>query len=334
VLWIFRTAQERLDDQAARWLVRMQGSDRERFRPAFERWLAASPAHAEAYEEALISQQAGGLLERSEVGRSRRLPEARKARVPLRYALAGAALAFAALAVLLLTSAYVPPSPSTGREMANYSTRAGQQVWLDLPDGSRMKLGGSSVAEIAFTKSARAVRLKSGTARFSVAHEERPFRVFAGEALVVARGTVFEVSLGGGRTTVSLIEGSVEISRPAASRASDGRIPVTRLRPGQRMTIGDPPRRASASAASAAPDLLEFDNTELSSAVAEFNRRGADPIRLGSREIGRLRVTGAFRAGDSEAFAQSLATAFRLRVERRLDGTLVLRSLPANSAAP
>jgi transmembrane sensor len=312
----------------------MQGPDRERFRAAFERWLAASPAHAEAYEEALLSQQAAGALERSAIGRSRKLPERHERRVPLRYALAGAAVAVAVLAVVLLTSAYVPPRPATGQEMARYSSRAGEKVWLDLPDGSRMKLGAASIARTAFTKSERAVRLESGTARFSVAHEGRPFRVFAGEAVVVARGTVFEVSLCGGRTIVSLIEGSVEVSRPAAPRAGDGRSRITRLRPGQRMTIGEPPRLAEAAAASPPPDMLEFDNTELAKAVAEFNRRGVGRIRLGRRELGRLRVTGAFRIGDSEAFAQSLAAAFRLGVERRGDGTLVLHGLPASPAVP
>jgi transmembrane sensor len=312
----------------------MQGADRERFRAAFEHWLAASPAHREAYEEATISQQAGGLIEQSPIGRSRRLPETRGSPVPVRYALAGAALAAAVLAVIFLTSAYVPPSVATGQGLASYSAAAGEKVWLDLPDGSRMNLGGASVARIAFTTTERGVRLESGTARFSVAHEGRPFRVFAGAAVVLARGTVFEVSLGHGRTIVSLIEGSVEVSERAASSGTEHPRRITRLSPGQQMIIGPSPRLVDAGPGRRPETLLEFDDTELSQAVAEFNRRSDRPIRVGGPEIGRLRVTGAFRTGDSEAFAQSLAAAFRLRVERRADGTLVLHGLPARPPTP
>ncbi len=334
-MWPFRTAQERLDDQAATWLVRMQSADREGYRSDFERWLGASAANAEAYEEAIVSQHAGGMLEHSPISRSRGLSGAPGSRVPVRYALAGVALAVAALALLFLTSAYVPQRAANGQGLARYSASGGERVWLDLPDGSRIKLGGDAAADIAFTGSERRLTLTSGMARFQVAHDSRPFLVEAGDALVTARGTVFDIRLVGARTIVRLIEGSVDVTYRAASGAPERPRETLRLKPGQQVVMGDTPRGATTRVAPAeypSAGMLEFDGVPLARAVADFNRRSGTRIGLAEPAIGQLRVTGAFRVGDAEAFAQSLAAAFGLNVEREAEGTLLLRSSTFGSA--
>ncbi len=58
--------------------------------------------------------------------------------------------------------------------------------------------------------SERAVRLLNGQAIFTVAHgQPAPFRVYAGDKIVTAVGTVFDVRIDGEQVRVSVIEGAV-----------------------------------------------------------------------------------------------------------------------------
>lgn len=336
MIWPFRSAQDRLDDKAAEWASRMRGPERERHREAFERWYRASPAHAGAFDEAMAGFEDAGILRQSELGRARGLPEPRRRGVPLRYAF-GAVAAAAAVVLIFLVSAHVPSRIQNGESVVRYAT-AGESRDFELPDGSRMALAKETIAIVAFTGSERGITLERGRGRFSVAHETRPFRVSAGEAEILARGTVFEVSLAAGQTRVALIEGSVDVSYPAAPEEA-GRQ-VRRLQPGDQIVLGGPRRVGVASplerrdervptlADEPASAMLQFDNTPLAQAIGEANRRSRGRIRLADRSIGELRITGAFRADDAEAFAESLAAAFRLHLERRTDGTLILHASP------
>ena len=311
----------------------MRGPGRDRHREAFERWYRSSPAHAEAFDEATAGFEEAGILRQGELGRARSLPERQTRTVPLRYAF-GAVAAAAVLALIFLVSAYLP-SPVPGEETVQRYATAGETREVHLPDGSRMMLAEETIAVAAFTRGERRIALERGRGRFSVAHETRPFRVAAGQAEVLARGTVFEVSLAAGRTRVSLIQGSVDVSYPAAA-SEDTRRLMRRLQPGEQIVVGgrartalaSPPQRqtehASSHRSQPKSTMLQFDNTPLAQAVAEANRHSRSPIRLADPSIGELRISGAFRAGDGVGLAESLAAAFDLRLEQGPDGALVL----------
>jgi transmembrane sensor len=227
-----------------------------------------------------------------------------------------------------------------GREAAppvRFAAGSGEKRRVDLPDGSRMMLGGGSIAVTSFTPGERRIRLEKGEARFSVAHEARAFRVLAGDAEVVAHGTLFDVSLASGRTRISLIEGSVDVSYPSVSSGRSERR-VARLAPGQQMVVGSArPSRVSSGAAPASratATMLQFDDTPLASVVAQANRRSRTKILLAEPTTGLLRLTGAFRAGDAAALAESLEAAFRLHLQTLPDGTLVLHAFQSPGAPP
>jgi transmembrane sensor len=341
MVWPFRSAEDRLVDEAAEWASRMRGPERERHRAAFERWYHSNPAHAEAFNEATAGFEGAGVLRHGEVGRARHLPEPQRKAVPLRYAF-GAIAAAAAVALIFLMSAYAPSPVPSRQDRVTYAT-AGTAREVELSDGSRLALAPETIAVVAFTSSERRITLDRGRGRFTVAHETRPFRVAAGEAEVLALGTVFEVSLAAGQTRVALIQGSVDVSYPAEP-AETGRQ-VRRLQPGEQMVVGSPtqteiapppPHRAARAPTrreDPAPRMLQFDNTPLTQAVAEANRHSRTRITLADPSISELRITGAFRAGDAGAFAESLAAAFSLHLERGSDGTLVLHAAPQSSPA-
>jgi transmembrane sensor len=332
--WPFQSARDRLGDEAAEWLVKMRGPERERHRSGFERWYRSSPAHAEAFNEATAGFQDAGVLRLGELGRARNLPESRGMAVPRRFAIvAGAAAAI--IALIFLGSAYMP-SPTAGAESVVRYATADQMQEFGLPDGSRMTLAQDSVALVAFIKGERRITLEQGRGRFAVAREHRPFRVAAGKAEVLAHGTIFDVSLSAGQTRVVLIEGSVDVSYSAA--LGPATRSVHRMKPGDQLILeSQTPAPAAKSAQRRAarepvlpqvpgPAMLQFDSTPLKKAIAEANRYSHKQIRLADQSIGELKITGAFRSGDTEAFAESLSEAFGLHLERQTDATLILHA--------
>lgn len=301
-------------------MARLSGGASAEDHAAFRRWRDADPHHAEAYDRIAAIWNQAGRLSRSPAA-DKVLADTRPARPrALGFALAASVAIAVLVSFILLASRWLPGTGS--QEPAVFAAAVGEIREIELQDGSRITLDSASRVEAAFTKAERKLTLREGRARFQVAHEARPFVVRAGSSQVVATGTLFDVSLIGGRTTVLLIEGSVEV------RAGDDRRRRERLVPGQKLIItGSAPveRRTAARGEAAWPTrMLEFDDSRLDEAAALANRYSRVQLRLGDERIGSLRVSGGFRAGDANGFAQSLATAFELRVVRQPDGNLLL----------
>jgi ferric-dicitrate binding protein FerR (iron transport regulator) len=114
---------------------------------------------------------------------------------------------------------------------------------------------------------------------------------------------------------------------------------VAHLRAGEQIVVPRQGRTAAVRNAAAtepaerrepvpAPTMLLFDETTLARAVEQMNRQGAPPVRLGDAALANLRITGAFRAGDTSGFGESVAAAFDLTLDRGADGSLWLRPRP------
>ena len=321
-------SRSRIRREASDWVARLAEHASAEDQAAFRRWRDADPRHAEAYDRiASIWLQAGQLSPRSR-GVAGAAPSSARPRT-FRFALAASLAAVAIFSVLLLGSRWLPESGSQQQAML-LAAAVGEIRQVNLPDGSRLTLDSASKVEADFTKNQRTLTLVEGRARFQVAHEARPFVVRAGSSEVVATGTLFDVSLMGGRTDVVLLQGSVEV------RTKDGRSRTQRLEPGQKLTVaaaGPPERRPATRTDAAWPTrMLEFDNTRLDEAAALANRYNQVQLKLGDERIRGLRVSGAFRAGDIAGLARSLAAAFDLRVITQADGSLLL--VDAKPGAP
>lgn len=333
MVWPFGSAEDRLEREAAAWAVKMHGPERERYRASFENWRRSRPENSEAYDEALESLREGGALHGGDLARARSLPKAGGRSAPLRYAFAGAFALAAAIGLLFLSSAHAPTSKAAAERPVRYAA-ASQAREVELSDGSRMSLAGGSIAIVRFTRTERRITLERGKGRFTVAHGPRPFRVMAGEAEVVALGTVFDVGILTGRTTVSLIEGVVDVSHRSSLRGSAARSRTLRLKPGEHVVVGgDGPEDRHPSGKSVGR-MIQFEDTPLAEVVAEANRYARIRIRLAEPATGRLRLTGAFSPDDPQALAQSLAVAFGLHSETLPDGTLLLSARRPQADSP
>jgi transmembrane sensor len=328
VPWPFGSRRERLRREAAEWFAVMRGPRATVERPAFEAWYRASPENMRAYDRIAAAFDAAGALKRSDLGRARSLADGPVA--PRRASPWGLAAAFLLSGVVILSllasgSTLIHRRPKL--QTALFAAPAGIARSLSLSDGSQLRLSPDALVSVSLGSAERRLRLVRGEARFQVSHEARPFIVTAGAAVIVAHGTQFIVRLTGRNASVSLIEGAIDVTYPETS--GDGRRHRTRLRPGERLVMTDIAlaRPAPVSVRPGATELamLDFDETPLTEAVARANLSGGPPIQLGDAALGALRVTGAFRSGDTPSFARSLAAAFGLELRQAEDGLLLVQ---------
>lgn len=309
-------------DAAADWFARMRGPEAELVRPAFKAWLADS-RNAEAYAEIeQIWEESAGASVRPEACSPVNARWSWQS-----YALA-AAFAVMALAAAVLLAAYSAGAlrPGAGSS-GTYASRIGQIRTIALPDGSMVTLDTASRIDVHYTAAERRIVLRDGRARFAVAHESaRPFVVLARDRRVTARGTMFDVRLDPAVVEVTLFSGAVDVETEVAT--GQGTKPF-RLTPGHKVALqpgGTMPQVVPlvADAGQWVSGLLPADGMTLADVVAEANRYSAAPIIVADPDIGRLRVSGAFRPGDAEALATRLAAALDLTVTRQSDGHILL----------
>jgi len=162
--------------------------------------------------------------------------------------------------------------------------------------------------------------LRYGRARFRIAAANGPFVIETASSTVTAQQGVIDVEQLGPQGLVRVLAGAADV------RGSNRQSSRLALAAGERVTV-DPDGPELERAAPAAPDwtrgMLQFDGTPLAEAVALANRYSERQIILAD-DLDRLRVTGAFRAGDTAGLAKGLAAAFSLSLQQRADGNLVL----------
>jgi transmembrane sensor len=218
-----------------------------------------------------------------------------------------------------------------------YSTGVGEQQFVVLDDGTRLSLNTGSRVRVRFEASQRGVDVEGGEALFEVAKDRsRPFVVRANGNEVVAVGTVFSVRYepgrnpGGDTLAVTLLEGQVQLhsAQRGLPAGVDSSHALT-MKPGERVRVTgtfagvdsrgvqvDRPRLDSVVAWKRSEAV--FDDVSLSDAVAELNRYSRTPIVLvDDASLGKLRVSGVYRIGDTASFAHAVATLHHLRVQER-----------------
>ena len=326
-------------DRAAHWAVR---DDADAFDAAeqaeFDAWLA-EPGSADAYARARDALDVFDDLDDMDLpglAALRQEAQAHRARRPWLPWAAGGAIAAGIAGVLGFTLLGQPggapqatapqiakaepsiPEVAAPAESGAYATAIGEQRVLVLADGSRVTMNTGSQITVDFRPDRRIVRLVRGQALFDVAHNpKRPFSVAAGGRVVTALGTVFEVQIGRGQLHVTLMRGKVVIDPPRVT-ATGGTTPPaaqapTYLAPGQQFTV----TLRSAPEVHAVDvnrqllwrqQLVEFDNAPVSQAVAELNRYSLKPIVISDERVGRMRISGVYKTGDPNAFADLVST--------------------------
>lgn len=327
--------------EAAAWIASLHSAERNQdMEDDFRAWQKLSPAHREAFESMTDMWQAipGTEAARAfaEASEREQLKAKRAQRAGWRWA-GAASLGVLATAGVVLVQQW--------RERDLYITPIGEQRSVMLEDGTRMLLNTASQARVDFGSKQRTVEVSAGEALFEVAKDaSRPFVVRIAGSEVVAVGTVFSVRFEDGprqddALTVTLVEGQVNVRPTDGGGDSLRPQEAVTLKPGDRLTLQHDARPASpvVEAKVDRPNIeralawqrheASFDATPLSDAIAEVNRYSRTKIAMSSdvQESNYL-ISGAYRTGDSAAFANAVATLYGLRV-REIDGRIELRKI-------
>lgn len=333
---------ELLSQQASEWIeVLRRGSARDRAR--FIQWVSESPRHLDAWlTTALLDEQLEkidllSLFDEEQLRQQiepqiavlRRATQA-QTEVPRVHAARkwwwAASIAAAVAMVSLAIATYGSLFPT----WRTYSTAIGEQRSIRLPDGSIAFMNADSVLQVRFSESERDLRLRNGEAMFKVVHDEqRRFRVQTRDAVVEAIGTQFNVHARESGTTVSVIEGRVQVATgdamdelgQDAQRSEAARVDTLGAGDVASVTLaGEIVRKRQANVLDAIAwrqRQLIFTETPLEDVVAEINRYNRSPtFRVEGIPPRSRHYSGTFDADDPVALAAFLSRERDLRIER------------------
>jgi transmembrane sensor len=330
-----RTRAE-IDEEAAAWIWRMEGGPAGGADPeGFEAWLRLDPRHRRAVEElskvwetldGITASPVAALPEITAAGKFAHGPSRR----PLWFAAAAAAAAGLAIAVWM----------NEGSETQVLQTAVGQHRNVVLADGSVISLNTNSVAETNFGRHERTIYLRKGEAHFEVAHDRsRPFLVHAGDAVVRAVGTEFEVRLRADQHVDVLVnEGRVEVEPDVVEAPATVAVVHEESRPattahavsaGQALSTANmsyaivpvSPEQVSSELAWREGAVV-FDSEPLSEAIAEIQRYTDARIVISDASIATLPVGGRFKTDDLQGFLNGLETALPIAIRRTDSGVI------------
>ncbi len=338
--------------EAANWVLELQGGELSvAERKRFACWLRESPANVREYLEL------AGLWKELEVydvdhridvdallGESNVVPLAssqstvRKLSPPMNrrrwtyWAAAGIAALAVAAGGLFVSRVGSTPDDNL------FATRVGEQRSVALEDGSVVHLNTASAAIIVVTETQRYVELRSGEAYFTVAKDpDRPFVVRAGDTEVRALGTQFNVRRQASLATVTVVEGRVAVSQTgsaalAPSKKTGAEGPTLELSAGQQVSVGSAVGSARTEDVKAEKVVawterrLVFEGETLADIVAEFNRYNFNRLEVNDPAIASIRLSAVFGSNDPESLLEYLSTMDVVDIERRADGTRVIRA--------
>jgi transmembrane sensor len=236
-------------------------------------------------------------------------PRPRRRKAPLLLAL----LMVAAVSVWWADPAY---------RTEQLTTAVGQQMKVDLADGSHVALNTETRLELAWHLRSRRVTLQQGQALFDVEHKfYRPFTVDAGTTHVTVVGTMFDVWRKPQSVQVTVLRGRVQVR-------SDG-APLYLTANQQTQVVGQ--QLAQVTSVDAATETvwqdgkLIFDRTPLRDVLQEMQRYSENRIAPVDETLGRMQVSGVFQIARAEAMLDLLPTILPVTVTRARD-TITIRA--------
>ena len=324
-----------IDAAAAQWIARRDRGLSAAEQDDYMAWLRADPRHAAALaRHAAVLERMMGLGAWQPELSAEPNPDlfAPPARRPWRVLAPVLALAAALVLGLFVWRSASPPTPAPQKTFLRVNERQA------LADGSVVELKDGSRLDVRFTPGERRVRL-TGEAHFTVAkNPARPFIVEAHGVEVRAVGTAFNVRLDPTGVEVLVTEGKVRIDEPARRAALSAATvePELFLTAGQQILVPLAATAAAPTVAEVSPEemsaalewqapRLQFLETPLGAAVAEFNRHNTTQLVLAEASLGSVPIGGTFRVNNLEGFVRLLELTIDVRGEARADGSIVLK---------
>jgi transmembrane sensor len=284
-----------LTRDASRWVTQLaSGEATEADAEALARWRRQSPAHEEAFSEAVHVWRSLKLGGRSFIAQQGAPTWSRRPQqIITRRALVGGAgmLAVGGAACAMLD----PPLglwPSIDELRADYRTATGEQRRVTVADVAIQMNTQTSIAIAAQGGGKECVKLISGEASFGVpAQAQLPLTVLAAAGWVVARRGRFDVRNIAAAVCVTCIDGPVEVQQGEHTALLTAGSQLTYDARG----LGKSVPVDTAEATAWQSGFIVFRSAPLSAAVAEINRYRPGRVVLLNAELARTPVSGRFR---------------------------------------
>lgn len=313
-------------EDALRWFVRLQSGDvSENEQRAFHLWLEESDTHRSEFDrienlwtdlDQLRGKPFPVLEQAVEYWHAKGPHPAQRSysRRP-RFHLS---MALTAMLAVVVAGAYW--WTFVRAEIFELRTATGEQRTVTLPDGSTITLNTGTSATIRLSGMERRIVLKEGEIWVAVAHEtRRPFEVIAGSGTIRDIGTQFTIRKLSDRVTVTVVEGIVEVSPPAAlSGEGSPRI----LAKGQQLWYSDDGQVSMVESVDTqavtawVQGKLVFRSMPLAEVLREVGRYRNDRIQIVDPSLAGLLVSGMFHSRDLDSFLQALEGAVPVKATR------------------
>lgn len=313
-----------LDLAAASWQVRRQDGVSAQEEAQFQAWLASNATHRQAYARMEGVWSGLGELHPNAVAQ---LAKALPARKKTAFGLPRLAMpmARAALVLCVLGAGWLGWDHYQRQPVfhESFASARGELLDVHLPDGSVMKLDTATTVEVTLYRQRREVRLPEGQATFYVrADKERPFDVLTDSLRVTVVGTRFAVrnthaGLGLGGEAVTVEEGRVRVAPLHATAGSTGAVELTAgesVQANRAGALGTADTRMAHGALLWREGRINFDNTPLVQAVAEFERYGDTRLLIKDPEVAAMRVNGSFDTRLAADFGRALPLVLPVRL--------------------
>jgi ferric-dicitrate binding protein FerR (iron transport regulator) len=205
------------------------------------------------------------------------------------------------------------PSLTRNALAVNHCAPFGDHTSVRLPDNTRVELNSETCVIALYSTTIRQVQLESGEAIFEVAHDPvRPFVVQTGPVSVGVLGTTFDVYKRADSTRVSVIEGTVQISRRLKPRE-----PITALTDLQQIDVPDDITQPTIRRSITKDDIdrvtawvkgrIVLSDQTLKEIFEEFSRYQDVHVVLKDPSILHARLSGSFRTSDLEGLMTRLS---------------------------
>ncbi len=336
--------QEKIKEQAGAWIVLIDQRPLSYDEKAeLNQWLARSTYHRDYFAKLAKNWDAMAMLE--ELAVLFPLPEVEPDKVTTKqrgrlrrwFQLEGnwslpafaVSTVFASVLTLVVFLAIAP-------EQKTLMTAVGENKRFELSDGSILTLNTGSQVEVDYQRGVRQVSLVRGEAHFDVTkNPDRPFVVYAGEGLVWAVGTAFNVRVNHTGVNVLVTEGRVKVYTdvndqhvlpslvPAVTQVADNTLVSEALvdagqslQYSQHIGAIEPLAEDQIEKETAwQHGALVFKGETLEQAVSEIARYTEKRLVIVDPVIKSRRVGGHYQTNDVDALLAALAQGFSIEVK-------------------
>ena len=311
-----------IDEDTAQVFIRMHsGETSPADRDYFDRWCLDNPGRLEAYYELEdLWEQAGEYATRlsaEEIADRLRSSGSLRNTGSWRYPTTREMGLWAAAGLVIATAMFIIMPPFSGTDSVQYQAGRGEQLVVNLDDGSSVQLNSLSRIEVRFDERRRIVMLSEGEALFMVARDpDRKFLVRTNRGRVEALGTRFNVQSAPDDLIVTVLQGTVLVS---TEDAVPEHVQTEIATVGEQVLVpraGQIRRRTTPKLEQViawSEGKLIFTGEPLYEAIDRVNRQSKHTLSLKEPRLRELVIYGVFNAGDTRGFVSALEQAYPIR---------------------